>query len=216
MSHLKIKQNFSTLDIFWYSSPAENLYLVWNWAAATVAAKNQDFRPSSCRFKFLWCFQGIDGSNDEFEKLFFSILASVSVSSHTSAVVITWTPCDLQVISRNMPLKLFAFKLLLQLCTNFHSTSMCVCVDGLNIKSLVRAPGGAESRSQSSNLMRDSPLWQLLPSSLSSACRNGAGYVDGGGCEVGIPLWGFGHGGAPTRDDRGKTTVSTPIWVTAS
>lgn len=112
-------------------------------------------------------------------------------------------PCDLQVISRNMPLKLFAFKLLLQLCTNFHSTSMCVCVDGLNIKSLVRAPGGAESRSQSSNLMRDSPLWQLLPSSLSSACRNGAGYVDGGVARLVSRCGGLGTGAHP----RGMTGV---------
>lgn len=70
--------------------------------------------------------------------------------------------CDLHVISHNAPLKVSAFKLLF---TYFHPPSVCVscasvcarvCVPEYQ-KPCTSPPGwGAESRSQSSNLMRDS------------------------------------------------------------
>lgn len=80
-----------------------------------------------------------------------------------------------------------------------------------------KRPQGAESRSQSSDLMRDSVSLTAVmtspssSSSLSSACRNG--WICGWGGEVGIIRWGLGMGAI--MDDQGYVMVSTTIWVTA-
>lgn len=69
--------------------------------------------------------------------------------------------CDLHVISHNGPLKVSALKLLFYLLSSPQHVcilcfSVCVCVPEYQ-KPCTSPPGwGAESRSQSSNLMRDS------------------------------------------------------------
>lgn len=124
--------------------------------------------------------------------------------------------------------RMCAFELHLELFTYFHAPSMCVCVCIWACvcariwpeyqKHSCMSPRVAESRSQCSDLMRDSVSLSAVmttssSSSLSSACRSRSRYVGWGGCDGGIIRWGSGLDA--TRDDQGYVTVSTAIWVTA-
>lgn len=144
-------------------------------------------------------------------RLVSSILAGVCVCVRIVTACVMWPARYITkhaIKTSSGAFHLLSFPRLVQPC--MCVCSICVylgvrvsmCADGLNIKSLVKAPGGAaESQSQSSNLMRDSVSLSAVvtspssSSSLSSACRDS--WMCGRGCEVGA--WVRAHPRGMTR-----------------